>query len=61
MGFIKKRRHLELAVLKVEHGEVSFRIVKQTHFGDSFTGKKIISEHFFRKQWNRIDIRNFYP
>lgn len=47
MGFIKKRRHLELAVLKVEHGEVSFRIVKQTHFGDSFTGKKSYPNIFF--------------
>lgn len=33
----EKKRHIELAVIKVEGDEVTFQVVEQTHRGDDFT------------------------
>ena len=33
---MEKKRHLELAVVKVERDQVTFRIAEQTHRGDEF-------------------------
>lgn len=35
----ENKRHLELAVVKVEWDQVTFRIVEQTHFGKDFCQK----------------------
>ena len=49
-----KKRHLELAVVKVEGDQVTFRIAEQTHFGKDFCEKGLIF-----KSKNGIPIASF--
>ena len=41
----EEKRHIELAVLKVENGKVTFRIAEQTHRGIDFS-KNVPYNHF---------------
>lgn len=50
----EKKRHIELAVVKVEGDQVTFRIAEQTHFGKDFCEKGLIF-----KSKNGIPIASF--